>query len=148
MKTRLLIISIAVIASFIIPAISFSYFDQNILFSGQCIEGRNSDGICSKSLPVIKTESNKYTAVFDEGSPLEEIGTGNAVLTEDNCHRYAYWLTKYQKEKLDHPEDYPKSPPWGNQIFPLVNYCTTSGNLVKTINNSKIQWEFQIKNEN
>jgi hypothetical protein len=92
-------------------------------------------------------DSNKYTTISDEGSPLVEIGTGNVVLTEDNCHRYAYWLTKYQKEKIDRYEDYPRYPPWGNQIFPLVDYCTTSGDLVKTIVDDKIQWKFQI-NEN
>ena len=91
--------------------------------------------------------SNKYTTVFDEGSPLEEIGTGDAVLTKDNCNRYAYWLTKYQKDKVDRYEDYPRYPPWGNAIFPLVNYCLEVGDLIKTGNGKDTQWRFQL-NEN
>jgi hypothetical protein len=93
-------------------------------------------------------ESKKYTTVFDEGSPLMEIGTGNPVLDEENCNRYAYWLTKYQKEKLDRFEDYDRYPPWGNQIYPLVEYCTSVGEFVKTVADNKIQWEFQLENEN
>ena len=98
-------------------------------------------GDVPEAIPSDDFDSTKYTTVFDEGSPLQEIGTGNAVLTEDNCHRYAYWLTKYQKEKLDRYKDYP-NPPWGNKIFPLVDYCIKNGDLIKTIVNDKIQWSF------
>jgi hypothetical protein len=92
-------------------------------------------------------DSEKYYEEFDSGSPLMYLDTSNPVLDNDNCERYAYWLTKYQKEKLDRYEDYPRYPPWGNQIFPLVDYCTSVGDLTKTVVDDKIQWEFQL-NEN
>lgn len=87
-------------------------------------------------------DSEKYYEEFDSGSPLIYLDTSNPVLDNDNCERYAYWLTKYQKEKLDRYEDYPRYPPWGNQIFPLVDYCIKNGDLIKTIVNDKIQWSF------
>ena len=87
-------------------------------------------------------DSEKYYEEFDSGSPLIYLDTSNPVLDNDNCERYAYWLTKYQKEKLDKYEDYPRYPPWGNQIFPLVDYCIKNGDLIKTIVNDKIQWSF------
>lgn len=149
MKTRLLIISIAIIASVVIPSLFSLYLDQNHLFK-QCIEGRNPDGSCADPSQLsinMPYDHDKYTTVFGEGSILQELGTGSAVLTEDNCHRYAYWATKYQREKLELYEDYPRYPPWGNQIFPLVDYCTTVGDLVKTVDDDKIQWKFQV-NEN
>ncbi|GEM_PF-3612113 len=93
-------------------------------------------------------DSNKYDTVFDDGSPIQSKKTGETVLDADNCKRYAYWLTKYQKEKIDVSEDYPRYPPWGNEIFPLVDYCLANGNLIKTIQEDKIHWEFQLENEN
>lgn len=92
-------------------------------------------------------DSEKYYEEFDSGSPLMYLDTSNPVLDNDNCERYAYWLTKYQKEKLNKYEDYPRYPPWGNQIFPLVDYCLANGDLIKTIQDDKIHWEFQV-NEN
>jgi len=99
--------------SIVLPVLFFSYL-ENSDFIAQCIEGRNTDGTCAEQPSLlINTDPNKYpnkyTTVFDAGSPLEEIGTGNAVLTEDNCHRYAYWLTKYQKEKLESLKKYLKA---------------------------------------
>lgn len=86
---------------------------------------------------------NKYHTVFGPHSPLAEIGTGNPVLTRDNCERYAYWLTEHQKEKLTLQEDFSvRYPPWGNQIFPLVEYCTKTGQLDKTVTNEMITWKF------
>lgn len=91
----------------------------------------------------------KYHTVFGPHSPLSEIGTGNPVLTRDNCERYAYWLTEHQKEKITLQEDFSvRYPPWGNQIFPLVEFCTSNGELVKTVTDNSIRWEFKIKNEN
>lgn len=92
-------------------------------------------------------DSNKYDTVFDEGSPIQSKKTGETVLDADNCKRYAYWLTKYQKEKIDLYEDYPRYPPWGNEIFPLVNYCVDVGDLAKTVIDGDVLWRFQL-NEN
>jgi hypothetical protein len=92
-------------------------------------------------------DSEKYYEEFDSGSPLMYLDTSNPVLDNDNCERYAYWLTKHQKEKLDRYEDYPRYPPWGNQIFPLVDYCIKNGDLIKTIVNDKIQWSFSGNSE-
>ncbi|MGY5148400.1 MAG: hypothetical protein ACW9W4_10420 [Candidatus Nitrosopumilus sp. bin_7KS] len=86
---------------------------------------------------------DKYYPVFGPRSPLAEIGTGNPVLTLDNCQRYAYWLTEHQKEKITLQEDFSvRYPPWGNQIFPLVDYCTKTGQLDKTVINEMLKWEF------
>jgi hypothetical protein len=92
-------------------------------------------------------DSNKYDTVFDDGSPIQSKKTGETVLDADNCKRYAYWLTKYQKEKIDLYEDYPRYPPWGNEIFPLVNYCVDVGDLEKTVIDGDVLWRFQL-NEN
>jgi len=93
-------------------------------------------------------DSEKYYEEFGSGSPLIYKNISKPVLDYDNCKRYAFWLTEHQKEKIDKYEDYPRYPPWGNQIFPLVDYCTTEGNLVKAIVDEKIHWEFQLENEN
>ena len=88
---------------------------------------------------------NKYHTVFGPGSPLAEIGTGNPVLTTDNCNRYAYWLTEHQKEKITLQEDFSERyPPWGNQIFPLVGYCTEIGKFDKSLINGMTKWEFSL----
>ena len=34
-----------------------------------------------------------------------------------------------------------------NNCFPLVDYCIATGDLVKTIVDDKIQWEFELENE-
>ena len=86
--------------------------------------------------------SNLYYEEFGPGSPLIYLDTFKPVLDYDNCLRYAYWLTEHQKEKTDKSEDYPRYPPWGNQIFPLVDYCTANGELVKLDVGDKIQWNF------
>ena len=82
---------------------------------------------------------SKYRTVFGSGSPLAELNTGKPVLTAENCKRYAYWLTKHQKEKLTLQEDFSKKyPPWGDQIFPLVEHCTNTGQFEKTVTNGAI----------
>jgi hypothetical protein len=91
--------------------------------------------------------SSKFSGVFGNGSPLMYTEGLEPVLLYDNCKRYAYWLTEHQKEKIDLYEDYPRYPPWGNQIFPLVDFCVTNGDLVKTVDD-QIHWEFQLENEN
>ena len=90
--------------------------------------------------------SSMFDNVFGLGSPLVYREGLEPVLLYDNCKRYAYWLTEHQKEKIDLPEDYPRYPPWGNQIFPLVDFCITNGDLVKTVD-EQIHWEFQLENE-
>ena len=86
----------------------------------------------------------KYYTVFGSGSPLVEIGTGNPLLSKDNCDRYAYWLSEHQKEKITIQEDFSvRYPPWGNQIFPLVEYCMKMGQLEKTVTDDVTRWEFQ-----
>jgi len=96
----------------------------------------------------VNFDSEKYYEEFGFGSPLIYKDTSKPVLDNGNCDRYASWLTEYQKEKTDRYEDYSRYPPWGNQIFPLVDYCIANGNLVKTNVDGKIQWEFQVDNEN
>ncbi len=92
--------------------------------------------------------SSKFSDVFGNGSPLMYTEGLEPVLLYDNCKRYAYWLSEHQKEKIDLYEDYPRYPPWGNQIFPLVDFCVTNGDLVKTISGDHYRWEFQLENEN
>ena len=92
-------------------------------------------------------DHGKYYTVFGYGSPLAELGTGNPVLTKDNCERYAYWLTEHQKNDVSVYDENSRYPPWGNQIFPLVDYCMGTGNLIKITMDDYIKWEFQLENE-
>ena len=109
--------------------------------------------------PIQEPEINKETGFnsdiyyeeFGPGSPLIYLNSSKPVLDYDNCKRYAFWLTEHQKEKIDKYEDYPRYPPWGNQIFPLVEYCSDNGDFVKLAVGDKIQWSFYeiyLENEN
>ena len=91
---------------------------------------------------MLSFDSSRYHPVFDVGSPLIYKETSEPVLDATNCERYAYWMTEHQKEKIDLYYDYPRYPPWGNQIFPLVEYCLENGDLVKSSMGDEIQWSF------
>jgi hypothetical protein len=111
-----------------------------------------------KEMPPTTTyyDPTGYYEIFTETGPLGLFGvnekgdvtSGSPLLSEINCMRYASWLTEFQKKKIDVSEDYPRYPPWGNEIFPLVDYCLANGDLIKTIQDDKIHWEFQLENEN
>lgn len=134
-------------------------YGQNIetvkLFGYHHIEGKGEKQ--NELYPTTKYyDPVRYYAIFTETGPLGILGvnekgdvtSGTPLLSEINCIRYATWLTEFQKEKIDIYEDYPRYPPWGNEIFPLVDYCVANGDLVKTIKDDKIHWEFQLENEN
>ena len=91
---------------------------------------------------------SKFNEVFRNGSPLVYTEGMKPVFLYDNCKRYAYWLNEHGHEDIHVPEDYPRYPPWGNQIFPLVEFCTSNGELVKTVTDNSIRWEFKIENGN
>ena len=91
---------------------------------------------------------SKFSNVFGHTSPLVYNEEMKPVFLYDNCKRYVYWLNEHGHEDVHVPEDYPRYPPWGNQIFPLVEFCTSNGELVKTITDNSIRWEFKIQNEN
>ena len=98
-------------------------------------------------------DSSLYYPVLGMGSPLVYKETSKPVLDETNCERYAFWMTEHQIEKIHLYEDYPRYPPWGNQIFPLVGYCLEQGDLAKIITENKIYWSFyrivdRVENEN
>ena len=103
----------------------------------QCVEIEDS-----KEMLVF--DSSLYYEEFGPGSPLIYQDTHKPVLHEVNCERYAYWMTEHQKEKPDFSENYPRYPPWGNQIFPLVEYCLDVGSLVKTSLSESVNWRFQL----
>ena len=90
-------------------------------------------------------ESTKYREVFGPGSPIVHLETRKPMLDHKNCHRYAYWLTEHQHTEINQYDKNTRYPPWGNQIFPLVDYCVSSGDLIKIIQEDKIQWEFKAK---
>lgn len=90
---------------------------------------------------------SKFSNVFGHTSPIVYNEGLTPVFLYDNCERYAYWLTEHGYDKLTLPEDYPRYPPWGNQIFPLVEFCTNNGELEKTVTGNSIRWEFKIENE-
>ncbi|MCA9827754.1 MAG: hypothetical protein KC444_05095 [Nitrosopumilus sp.] len=92
-------------------------------------------------------ESN-FSEVFGPGSPIAYNEGLKPVFLYDNCERYVYWLNEHGKEKITLPEDYPRYPPWGNEIFPLVEFCTSNGEIVNTANGNSVHWEFRIKHEN
>ncbi len=87
-------------------------------------------------------DSELFHEVLGEGSPLVYKNSSKPVLDFDNCERYANWLTVHQKEKIDKYEDYSRYPPWGNQIFPLVEFCTSNGDFLKFEVEDKLQWSF------
>ena len=102
---------------------------------------------------MLSFDSSIYHPVLGDDSPLMYKETGESVLDETNCDRYAFWMTKHQKEKIELHEDYSRYPPWGNQIFPLVDYCLENGDLKKIIAENKIYWSFYrtdggVENEN
>ena len=117
-------------------------FPADILENFVCIDQKPEPEIIQET----SFNSNLYYEEFGHGSPLIYLDSFEPVLDYDNCYRYAYWLTEHQKEKIDRYEDYPRYPPWGNQIFPLVDYCTDNGEFVKLVD-EKIQWKFDIYNE-
>ena len=89
-------------------------------------------------------DSSNYGEVFGSGSPIAHLETREPMLDYKNCHRYAYWLTEHQHPEINLYDENTRYPPWGNQIFPLVEYCISVGDLNKIINKDKIQWEFTI----
>lgn len=91
-------------------------------------------------------ESN-FSEVFGPGSPLMYNDGLEPVFLYDNCKRYAYWLNEHSHEDIHVPEDYSRYPPWGNQIFPLVEFCTDHGKLIKTAEGNFVFWEFMVENE-
>jgi len=92
--------------------------------------------------------SSTFDTVFDIHSPLIYKKTLEPVLLYDNCERYAYWLTEHQKNDINQYDETEQYPSGGDQIFPLVDYCITNGDLVKTISGDHYRWEFQLENEN
>ena len=90
-------------------------------------------------------DSSKYREVFGLGSPIIHLETNEPVLDHKNCHRYAYWLTEHQHTEINQYDENTRYPPWGNQIFPLVEYCISVGNLIKIIEEDKIQWGFKVE---
>ncbi|MFB5620809.1 MAG: hypothetical protein ACE5RC_06740, partial [Nitrosopumilus sp.] len=91
---------------------------------------------------------SKFSEVFGPGSPLMYNEELEPVLLYDNCKRYVYWLNEHGHKDIHVPEDYPRYPPWGNQIFPLVEFCTFNGNIVNAGDENSVHWEFKIENEN
>ncbi len=91
---------------------------------------------------------SKFSEVFGPGSPLMFNDGLEPVLLYDNCKRYVYWLNEHGHKDIHVPEDYPRYPPWGNQIFPLVEFCTSNGKIVNVGDENSIHWEFEIENEN
>ena len=91
---------------------------------------------------------SKFSNVFGPSSPLIYADGLTPVLLYDNCERYVYWLNEHGKEQITLPEDYPRYPPWGNQIFPLVEFCTSNGEIVNTSDGNSVRWEFKVENEN
>ncbi len=87
---------------------------------------------------------SKFSNVFGHTSPIVYNEGMKPVLLYDNCKRYVYWLNEHGHEDIHVPEDYPRYPPWGNQIFPLVEFCTNNGELVKTVTDNSIRWEFIV----
>ena len=94
-------------------------------------------------------DPQKFHEIFTPKGPLGlkmitqhgDVHIGSPAINDVNCMRYANWLTEFQKEKIDTREDYPRYPPWGNQIFPLVEYCNDNGHFEKnTIDD--IAWSF------
>lgn len=106
----------------------------------QCMDIKNSKD-------MLRFDSSLYYEAFGTGSPLIYLDSHEPVLHEVNCERYAYWMTEHQKEKPDFSENYPRYPPWGNQIFPLVEYCLDVGSLIKTSLDVGVEWRFEL-NEN
>ena len=90
-------------------------------------------------------DSKKYHEVFGPGSPIIHLDTSEPKLDHKNCHRYAYWLTEHQHTEINRYDENTRYPPWGNQIFPLVEYCISVGGLHKTADEDKIQWEFIVE---
>ena len=91
---------------------------------------------------------SKFSEVFGPGSPLAYKEGLEPVFLYDNCKRYTYWLNEYGHENIHVPEDYPRYPPWGAQIFPLVEFCVEHGELAKIAKGDSFFWEFKVENKN
>ena len=106
----------------------------------QCVDIENSKD-------MLHFDTSMYYEEFGPGSPLIYLDSHEPVLHEVNCERYAYWMTEHQKEKPEFSENYSRYPPWGNQIFPLVEYCLDVGSLIRTDSGENFEWRFEL-NEN
>lgn len=100
-----------------------------------------------------------YEKIFTEDGPLQvckiqedgDKNCGSPVLNEENCVRYTVWLNEFQKEKVHRTEDFPRYPPWGNQIFPLVTYCESVGEFYHVLiedSTTEIIWSFVPDEQN
>jgi len=130
-----------------------------VLENGYCL----SRGVKLVFEPVFEPKPSKGTIthekIFTKDGPLQickiqedgDKNCGSPVLNEENCVRYTVWLNEFQKEKLHRTDDFPRYPPWGNQIFPLVDYCESVGEFYHVLiedSTTEIIWSFVPDEQN
>ncbi|MCV0391964.1 MAG: hypothetical protein K5790_01580 [Nitrosopumilus sp.] len=79
------------------------------------------------------------------GSPLIYKDSLLPVLDVDNCKRVADNYTKKERQDLYTRENAHPEASWNNQIFLLMDYCTTIGNFEMTTVDGQINWIFTEK---
>ncbi len=89
-------------------------------------------------------DTAKYEILAAPGSPLIYQDTLKPVLDIDNCKRVADGYTKEERWQLFTRETTTFDPPWENQVFPLMDYCTGIGNYELKTLDGNINWSFTL----
>ena len=88
-----------------------------------------------------------YVELNAPGGPLIYKDTLLPVLDEDNCKKIAKQHTEQERGKMYTRENPPhnQSPPWKNQLLPLMNYCQSIGTFELKTDDGNINWSFVLK---
>lgn len=97
-----------------------------------------------KPQEIIGSDGTTYQVLAAPGDPLIYKDTLKPVLNYDNCKRVADGYTKRKGTTLFTRETTNFDNPWKNQVFPLMDYCTSIGNYEMTVIDDKPQWTFKI----
>lgn len=97
-----------------------------------------------KEPQVTDFDATKYRVLAAPGSPLIYKDTLLPVLDVDNCERVADNYSKEERPQLYTRETTTFDPPWENQVFPLMDYCTSIGNYELKTLDGNINWSFTL----
>ncbi len=87
-------------------------------------------------------DATKYKVLAAPGSPLIYKDTLLPVLDVDNCKRVADNYSKEEQPQLYTRETTTFDTPWKNQVFSLMDYCTSIGNYELKTLDGNINWSF------
>lgn len=89
-------------------------------------------------------DATKYRILAAPGSPLIYKDTLLPVLDVDNCERVADNYSKEERPQLYTRETTTFDTPWKNQVFSLMDYCTSIGKYELKTLDGNINWSFTL----